>query len=46
MYSKKAIHLRQWAIKILKNHILKGYTINPERAKLNCKNFVKTADEI
>ena|SRR3990167_2814725 len=29
--SKQATHFRQWATKILREHITRGYTINPKR---------------
>lgn len=39
--SKQATHFRQWATQILKDHITKGYTINPERIKANhCLHYL------
>ncbi len=40
--SAKAIHFRKWATKTLKDHILKGYTVNEKRLKE--QTTVKLAD--
>lgn len=37
---------RQWATKTLKNHITKGYTINPTRIAKNYEAFLKAVDEV
>jgi prophage maintenance system killer protein len=42
--SKKATHFRQWATKTLKEHVLKGYTINPNQIQKNYTQFLKTVD--
>lgn len=44
--SKKATHFRQWATKILKEHIQKGYTINRHRIKSNYDEFLKTVSNV
>jgi prophage maintenance system killer protein len=44
--SQKATHFRRWATKILKNHIIKGYTINRQRIKENYDVFLKAVDEV
>jgi death-on-curing family protein len=39
--SKKATKFRQWATKILKDYILKGYALNQKRLKQNFEEFQK-----
>ncbi|MDD5528344.1 MAG: virulence protein RhuM/Fic/DOC family protein [Patescibacteria group bacterium] len=44
--SAKAIIFRQWATKILRQHIVKGYTINSGRIKSNYAEFQKALGNI
>jgi hypothetical protein len=44
--SKKATHFRQWATKILKEHIQKGYTINRSRVDKNYNEFLKAVENV
>jgi prophage maintenance system killer protein len=44
--SKQATHFRQWATKILKEHIQKGYTINRSRIEKNYNDFLKAVDDV
>lgn len=44
--SKKAIEFRQWANKILKQHITQGYTINPAIIKNNYQQFLAAVSDI
>lgn len=44
--SKKAVAFRQWATKTLKEHIIKGYTINRQRIKTNYDEFLKAVDNV
>lgn len=44
--SKRAIEFRQWATKILKAHITKGYTINSKVIKNNYAEFQKAIENI
>ena len=44
--SKKATHFRQWATKILKEHIQKGYTINRNRIDKNYNEFLKAVEDV
>lgn len=44
--SKKATHFRQWATKTLKEHIQKGFTINPHHLQTNQKEFFKAIDAV
>jgi len=39
--SKKATRFRQWATKILKDYILKGYSLNQKKLKENFEEFKK-----
>ncbi len=39
--SKRAIEFRQWATKILREHITKGYTINRKQVGANYASFIK-----
>lgn len=44
--SSKAIAFRQWATSTLKQHIVKGYTINRHRIKSNHAEFLKAVDNV
>jgi len=44
--SKKATQFRIWATKTLKEHITKGFTINPERLEKNYEKFLKAVDDV
>ena len=44
--SPRAIVFRQWATKILHEHITKGFTINRNRISKNYDMFVKAVDEV
>lgn len=44
--SSKAIQFRQWATKTLRQHILKGYTINKKQIAKNYNEFLKAVDGI
>src|SRR5690606_10908559 len=44
--SKIAIDFRRWATKTLKNHLVKGYTINRNRINKNYHEFLKSVEEI
>ena len=44
--SKQAIRFRQWATKILKEHIINGCTFNVDKIQNNYKNFLKTIEQI
>ncbi|MBX9695344.1 MAG: virulence RhuM family protein, partial [Cyanobacteria bacterium] len=44
--SQKATHFRQWATKILKEHIQKGYTINRSRIGKNYHEFLKAVEDV
>jgi prophage maintenance system killer protein len=44
--SKSATKFRQWTTKILRGHIVNGYTINKDRIQQNYDNFIKAVDEI
>jgi len=44
--SKKATVFRQWATKTLRQHITKGYTINPKVVKNNYAEFQKAIENI
>lgn len=44
--SLEGTHFRQWATKTLKDHILKGYTINPKQIKTNYSQFLKAVEEV
>ncbi|MDD4358510.1 MAG: virulence protein RhuM/Fic/DOC family protein [Candidatus Pacebacteria bacterium] len=44
--SSKAVQFRKWATKTLKDHILKGYTINKSRIKENYEQFLKIIEDI
>ncbi|UUV21335.1 virulence protein RhuM/Fic/DOC family protein [Paenimyroides aestuarii] len=44
--SKIATKFRQWATKLLNQHITKGYTINEEFLKRNKAQFIKTLEDL
>ncbi len=44
--SKKATAFRQWATKTLRQHITKGYTLNPKVIKNNYAEFQKAIENI
>jgi len=44
--SVKATEFRKWATKTLKEHITKGFTINPERLEKNYEKFLKAVDDV
>jgi prophage maintenance system killer protein len=44
--SKQATNFRQWATKVLREHITKGYTINPSRIKKNYDEFLSAVEKV
>jgi prophage maintenance system killer protein len=44
--SGRAIEFRKWASKIIKDHLIKGYTINPSRLKKNYVEFLSAVDKV
>ncbi|MBP6881384.1 MAG: virulence protein RhuM/Fic/DOC family protein [Candidatus Pacebacteria bacterium] len=44
--SSKAISFRQWATKTLRQHIVEGYTINPDRIGHNYATFMKAVERV
>ena len=44
--SARAIEFRKWANKILRQHITKGYTINPVLIKNNYQQFLEAINDI
>lgn len=44
--SVKGTKFRQWATKILKQHITQGFTIDPKRIKQNHRSFLKAVENI
>ncbi|MEX0919049.1 MAG: virulence protein RhuM/Fic/DOC family protein [Candidatus Paceibacterota bacterium] len=44
--SKKATKFRQWATKTLKDHLVKGYTINRKRIDKNYLEFLRSVEEV
>lgn len=44
--SKVATEFRQWATKTLREHITKGYTINPKRVAQNYDVFMKAVSDV
>lgn len=44
--SKKATKFRQWATKTLKDHLIKGYTINRKRIFENYEQFLKSVEDV
>lgn len=44
--SKQATIFRQWATKVLRQHIINGYTINPARIKNNYQEFMAAVADL
>ncbi len=44
--SKKATKFRIWATKILKDHVVKGYTIDKKRVGVNYQKFLKAVGDV
>jgi hypothetical protein len=44
--STEAMHFRQWATKTLRQHIVEGYTINPERIGKNYTAFMQAVNKV
>jgi len=44
--SGKAIDFRRWSSGILKDHIIKGYTINPVRIEKNYVEFIEAVNKV
>jgi len=44
--SLEGTRFRQWASKVLKEHILNGYTINRKRLQTNYSQFLKAIDDV
>jgi len=44
--SSKAIKFRQWSTKVLKEHIVQGYTINQDRLQKNYDEFLRVIEDI
>jgi prophage maintenance system killer protein len=44
--SKKGTAFRRWATKVLREHITKGYTINPARVKKNYNEFLSAVEKV
>jgi prophage maintenance system killer protein/prophage antirepressor-like protein len=44
--SGRAIEFRKWATKVLREHITKGYTINPSRIKKNYDEFISAVEKV
>ena len=44
--SKTATNFRKWATQTLKQHITKGYTINPKQLEQNKKQFLQTLNNL
>lgn len=44
--SKRATHFRQWANRVLKEHIVKGYSLNPQRLEKNYAQFLEAVAEV
>lgn len=44
--SSIAVEFRKWATKTLKEHITKGFTINPERIQYHHEAFLKAVEDI
>jgi len=44
--SKIAIDFRKWATKTLKNHLVRGYTINRNRINKNYHEFLRSVEEV
>ena len=44
--SARAIEFRKWATKVLKQHLIKGYTINKKRLAANYQKFMQALGDI
>lgn len=44
--SSKAIEFRKWATKVLKQHLLQGYTINKKRVGYNYDKFMQAVTDV
>jgi len=44
--SKQATHFRVWATKILKQHLMDGYTINKKRVGANYQKFLQAVTDV
>jgi len=44
--SSMAVNFRQWATKTLREHIIKGYTINKKRIAKNYSEFLQTVESV
>ncbi len=44
--TNRAIQFRQWATKTLRNHIIRGYTLNKKRIGNNYSEFLKAVESI
>lgn len=44
--SKKATAFRQWSTKIIKNHLVKGYTINKHRIQTHYQQFLQAVSDV
>ncbi|MFA6917794.1 MAG: virulence protein RhuM/Fic/DOC family protein [Candidatus Gracilibacteria bacterium] len=44
--SGRAVQFRQWATRILRSHIVDGYTINKKRLAKNYSKFLKTVEQV
>jgi prophage maintenance system killer protein/prophage antirepressor-like protein len=44
--SGRAIEFRRWASRIIKNHLIKGYTINSIRIKKNYNEFLSAVEKV
>jgi prophage maintenance system killer protein len=44
--SRLAIEFRKWATKTLRQHIVEGYTINPDRVSKNYEAFMKAVAQV
>ena len=44
--SKRAIIFRQWANKVLKEYLLKGYVINENRVTVSNENYIELKNEV
>ena len=44
--SQEAIVFRRWAYSVLKNHLIKGYTIDPNRALVTKDNYLELKNKV
>ncbi|MBU0731344.1 virulence RhuM family protein [Patescibacteria group bacterium] len=44
--SKNATQFRIWATKVLKQHLIQGYTINKKQVSQNYENFIKAVSDV